>query len=228
MPRRSKGARLWLRKRWGRAAQWVILDHGSEIRTGASEHDLGAAENALAQYLANKRRPQFGDGHPSHVVIADVLAEYGENHGPTTRRADLIGSAIIKLVEFFGDKTLSAITSVTCHAYVRWRTQQVNARAKKNGKPITEATARRELVVLGAALRWCWKEGKIDRLIPIRFPRNPDRGSGTSTAVKLQLCLLVAASDEDQSSSGPLYPGRPLHGNSTRGDTAPAMGAKHR
>jgi integrase len=173
MPRRSKGARLWLRKRRGRAAQWVILDHGREVRTGAGEDDLKVAENALAQYLASKRRPQFGDGHPSHVLIADVLAEYGENHGPTTRRADLIGSAIIKLVEFFGDKTLSTITSVACNAYVRWRTQQVNARAKKNGKPITEATAHRELVVLGAAIRWCWKEGKIDRLIPISLPPQP-------------------------------------------------------
>jgi len=173
MPRPTKGARLWLRKRRGRAAQWYILDHGREIRTGAREHDLGAAENALAHYLANKRRPQFGDGHPSHVLIADVLAKYGENHGPTTRRADLIGVAIGKLVEFFGDKTLAGISSVTCNAYVRWRLQQVNARAKKNGKPIKESTARGELVVLGAALRWCWKEGKIDRLIPISLPPQP-------------------------------------------------------
>jgi hypothetical protein len=170
MPRRSKGARLWLRRRRGRPAHWVVLDHGREVRTGAGEDDLKAAENALAQYLANKRRPQFGDGHPSRVLIADVLAEYGENHGPITRRADLIGSAIVKLVDFFGDKTLSSITSVACNAYVRWRMQQVNARAKKNGKLITEATARRELVVLGAALRWCWKEGKIDRLIPVSLP----------------------------------------------------------
>jgi hypothetical protein len=143
MPRRSKGARLWLRYRRGRTAQWVILDHGREFRTGASESDLGAAENALAQYLANKRRPQFADGHPSRVLVADVLADYGEQHGPTTRRVDLIGGAINKFVQFFGDQTASAITSATCNAYVRWRIQQVNARAKKNGKPIKEATARR-------------------------------------------------------------------------------------
>ena len=173
MPRRSKGARLYLRRRRGRAPQWVILDAGSEIGTAAGEDDLGEAEKALADYIARKRRPQFGDGHPSKVLIADVLAEYGENHGPTTRRPDLIGVAIGKLVEFFGDNRLTAITSVSCNAYVRWRTQQVNARAKKNGKPIKESTARRELVVLGAALRWCWKEGKIDRLIPISLPPQP-------------------------------------------------------
>jgi integrase len=90
--------------------------------------------------------------------------------GSTTRRPDLIGIAINKLVEFFGDKAVSTITSVICNAYVRWRIKQVNVRAKKNGKPITEATARRELVVLGAALRWCWKEGKVDRLIPMSLP----------------------------------------------------------
>jgi hypothetical protein len=83
MPRGSKGARLWLRKRRGRTAQWVILDHGREFRTGAGKNDFQAAENGLAQYLANKRRPQFADGHPSRVLIADVLADYGENHGPT-------------------------------------------------------------------------------------------------------------------------------------------------
>ena len=173
MPRRNKGARLWLRKRRGRIAQWVILDHGREFRAGAGEDDLRAAESALAEYLAAKRRPQFADGHPSKVLIADVLAEYGENHGPSTRRADLIGVAIGKLVEFFGDKRLTAITSLSCNAYVRWRTQQVNARAKKNGKPIEESTARRELVVLGASLRWCWKQGKIDRLIPVSLPPQP-------------------------------------------------------
>jgi integrase len=173
MPRRSKGARLWLRKRRGRTAQWVILDHGREFRTSAGPDDLRAAENALAQYLANKRQPQFGDGHPSRVLIADVLSHYGEHHGPTTRRADLIGVAIGKLVEFFGDKTLSTITGITCNAYVRWRTQQLNARAKRDGRPIKVSTARRELVVLGAALRWCWKEGKIDRLIPISLPSQP-------------------------------------------------------
>ena len=173
MPRQSKGARLWLRRRRGRAAQWVILDHGREIRTGAGDNDLQAAENALAQYLANKRRPQFADGHPSRVLIADILADYGENHGPTTKRADLIGGAINKLVEFFGDQTASAITSATCKKYVQWRVRQFDARAKTKKRPIKPSTAGRELVVLGAACRWCWREGKLDRLIPVVVPTKP-------------------------------------------------------
>ena len=83
------------------SAQWVILDHGREIRTGASENDIGAAERALADYIAKKRQPDFGDGNPAKVLVADVLAEYGEQHGPNTKRADLIGGAISKLSGLF-------------------------------------------------------------------------------------------------------------------------------
>ena len=170
MPRRSKGARLWLRRRRGRAAIWVILDHGREISTDAGEDDIGAAERALAQYISVKRRPDFGDGHPAKILIADALAEYGEKHAPTTRRPDLIGAAISKLLDFFGDRVVAAVTNSTCSAYVHWRVSQTDARASQTGKPIMASTARRELVVLGAALRWCWKEGKIDRPIPISLP----------------------------------------------------------
>ena len=170
MPRRSKGARLWLRRRRGRPTQWVILDHGQEVRTGAREGDIGTAESALANYLARKSRPDFGDGHPARVLIADVLADYGETHGPTTRRPDLIGGAITKLLQYFGDQTVAAITSATCQKYVQWRSRQFDARARVKAKPIKPSTAGRELVVLGAALRWCWKEAKLDRLVPVTLP----------------------------------------------------------
>lgn len=170
MPRRSKGARLWLRKRRGRAAQWVILDHGREVRTDAGENDLRAAESSLASYIAKKRRPDFGDGHPAHILVADALADYGEFHGPTMRRRDLIGGAINKLLDYYGEKTVDAVTSATCRDYVRWRIRQADGRAKVGGKAVKVSTARRELVVLAAALAWCWKEGKIDRLIPVVLP----------------------------------------------------------
>jgi integrase len=170
MPRRSKGARLYLRRRRSRAPLWVILDHGREISTGAGENDLGTAEEALADHIGHKRRPVFGDGHPSRVLIADALAEYGEKHAPTTCRPDLIGGAISKLLDFFRGSAVAAITSASCSQYVHWRVSQTDARASQSGRPIKPSTARRELVVLGAALRWCWKEGQIDRPIPISLP----------------------------------------------------------
>jgi integrase len=170
MPRRNKGARLYLRRRRSRAAVWVILDHGREISTGAGQNDIGAAEEALARHIGHKHRPDFGEGHPTQVLIADVLSEYGEKRAPTTRRPDLIGGAIGKLLDFFGGRAVSAITSATCNGYSRWRVSQTDARASQGGRPIKASTARRELVVLSAALRWCWKEGKIDRPIPISLP----------------------------------------------------------
>jgi integrase len=170
MPRRRKGARLYLRRHRQRAAVWVILDHGREISTGAGQGDIGAAEEALANYIGQKHRPDFGEGHPAQVLIADALSEYGEKHAPTTRRPDLIGGAISKLIDFFGTRTVAAVTSATCIEYVQWRVRQTDARTSKGGGPIKPSTARRELVVLGAALRWCWKEGKIDRPIPIWLP----------------------------------------------------------
>jgi integrase len=171
MPRRNKGARLYLRRRRGRAAVWVILDHGREIGTGAGQNDIGAAEEALAHHIGHKRRPDFGDGHPSQVLIADALSEYGEKHAPATRRPDLIGGAISKLLDFFGGRAAAAVTSASCKEYVHWRVGQTDARAAQGGgRPIKPSTARRELVVLGAALRWCWKEGKIDRPIPVALP----------------------------------------------------------
>jgi integrase len=170
MPRRSKGARLYLRQRRERAAVWVILDRGREISTGAGESDIGAAEEALANHIGQKHRPDFGEGHPSRVLIADALSEYGEKHAPTTRRPDLIGGAIGKLLDFFAGRAVAAVTGASCNEYVQWRVRQADARALQGAKPVKPSTARRELVVLGAALRWCWKEGKIDRPIPVWLP----------------------------------------------------------
>jgi hypothetical protein len=60
----------------------------------------------------------------TRVLIADTLSEYGDNHARKTRRPDLIGGAIGKLIDFFGGRTVAAITAASCTAYVRWRTGQ--------------------------------------------------------------------------------------------------------
>jgi integrase len=82
----------------------------------------------------------------------------------------LIGGAISKLIDFFGARVVADVTKATCKEYVKWRVRQTDARAKKGRKPIKPSTARRELVVLGAALRWCWNEHKIDRPVPVWLP----------------------------------------------------------
>jgi len=171
MPRPTAPPRLWLRKRRDGTDQWVILDAGRQIRTGAPAHDRRKAEKALERYLGRKHKPDFGDGHPARVAVADALAVYSEKHAPTTKRPDLIGSAALKLAEFFGSKNCAAINATACTDYVAWRSAQKDARGKIDfSKRVSPSTARRELVVLSAALRWCWREGKLDRPIPVTLP----------------------------------------------------------
>ena len=171
MPRRTQPPRLWLRERRDGAAQWVILDRGRQVVTGARPDDRRHAEKALSDYIASKHVPQFGTGHPSGITIADALAAYGEAHGPTTRRPDLIRIAILRLLDFYGDKPVTTVTKETCAEYVSFRCSQTDARQTVNARStVKPATARRELVVLNAALRWCWENGKLDRLVPVSLP----------------------------------------------------------
>jgi integrase len=190
MPRPLKPPRLWLRKRNGRAAVWIIRDNGEQIVTGAAEGERGKAEKALADYIGLKHRPDFGTGHPSQVLISDVLNEYLEKHAPGRRRADLIAIASAHLGEFFAHKHVSAISQSTCNDYVAWRVEQPDPRATINHRTIKPATARRELVVLAAALSWCWKAGKLDRLIPVDLP--PQAAPSERHLTRAEAVLLLA------------------------------------
>lgn len=81
----------------------------------------------------------------------------------------------MKLGEFFGGKSVATITAAACGDYVAWRTGQRDARAKQiQGKAVAASTARRELVVLSAALRWCWKAGLLDRPVAVSLPPQAD------------------------------------------------------
>ena len=67
-------------------------------------------------------------------LLMNFPAEYGESHAPKTRRPDLIGGAINKLVDFFGGRTAAAITNATCNQFVRWRVAQTDGRALRMAK----------------------------------------------------------------------------------------------
>jgi len=171
MPRPIEPPRLYPRRKDGRRPQWVILDRGREIGTGAGLDDRAAAESALADYLAQKRVPDFGAGHPDRVLVSDALNAYQEGHAVKTRRPDLIAIAVERLVEFFLNDHVANVTPARAGEYVTWRTTQTtDRRAKRNGRPPKPSTARRELVVLASALAWCWREGKLDRLAPVALP----------------------------------------------------------
>lgn len=163
MPRPAQPPRLYLRERKGREARYVILDRGREIGTGFGESDQRGAEEAFGRYLADKHRPDFGDGHPSKVAVADALTYYLESlrddhSGPEPYHVD-------RLLEGLGDLTCDAINIEACRKYVKARTGGAHGR-----RPVVEATARRELETLAAALNLLHRHGKLDRPIPIAKP----------------------------------------------------------
>jgi len=69
MPRKAKGARLWLRpeRRDGgrtRPAVWLIRDGNHEESTGCGPSDRRGAEEALARYIAAK----YSRNEPGAVI----------------------------------------------------------------------------------------------------------------------------------------------------------------
>jgi integrase len=164
MPRRSKGPRLYLRERQGRAASWVILDGQNELSTGCSADDRRGAETALAGYISKKHQPDWRNCHPSQVLVADVLAFYGRERAPTLAHPELVGYHMIPLLKHFGTSSCYEVDGQNCRSYVQRRI------AGEIGRVVVPATARRELVTLSAALTFAYQERKLSQPIPVVLP----------------------------------------------------------
>lgn len=137
MPRKSKGARLYLDRERG---QWAIRDGKSFVRTGCAESDNEGAEKALEQYLASKYKPAAVPS-PS---IADVLLIYAKERLPKTKAAAKAAHNISNLTPFWGKKRADDVNSDNCEAYAKDR---------------PASAARRDLEVLRAALLY-WHKNK--------------------------------------------------------------------
>jgi site-specific recombinase XerC len=159
MPNAAKGARLYLRGRAGRKRSWVVLDTGREVATGCDEGDREQAEKALADYIARKYHAPHGPHNPDQMTIGRALEIYGNERAPHVACPERIGYAIDALEPFWGELPVSAIKGETCRAYVRSRNS------------VKEATARRELETLCAAINYCHKEGYLLYAPRISFPK---------------------------------------------------------
>ncbi len=168
MPRRSKGPRLWLRparrdhdgKQHG--AVYVILDRGRQVSTGFTADESDRAEQALAHYIGQKHQREAGPRDPSRVPVADVLAVYLTDVVTGHARPDESRRRIGRIADFFGDKLLSEINGQLCRAYAR--------------SSSTDATARRDLEELRAAINHHLREGLHDRIVSVVLPpRRPPR-----------------------------------------------------
>ena len=89
-----------------------------------------------------------------------------------TARPDRIAYAMTPLTYFWGDKMVSGVTAGRCRDYASWRTMQPVTSFKNPSTALRVClqTARRELVVLSAALNYAFREGKLKYPVPVSLP----------------------------------------------------------
>ncbi len=162
MPRRSKGAHLWLRtarRKDGHVlskAVWIIIDGKQHISTGCFENQTREAEKRLADYIADKYRPSRHMRDLEAIDVADVLSVYLDDCGPRVADQPKLERCIARLNNFWGGKMLSEITSAECRAYTK-------SRGKTGG-------ARSDLETLRAAINHHGKENLHHGLVRVVLP----------------------------------------------------------
>lgn len=197
MPRPNRGPRLVpLKKRgWKRAVyyiRWTENGRSRERTTGQSE--FRRAEEAFAAWLLERGRAgNFSPRSPDKTAIADVLADYANEHGPRTSAPDRIAYAVDRLLEFWDASAVDAIRPETCRRY-------------KAERGASDGTVRRELGVLRAAVNHAVKEGRLTAAPFVWLPPAPPakdrwltrseaaallRGARSEPSVRLHLPLFV-------------------------------------
>jgi len=162
MPRRNKGARLWLRparrSKTGniRRAVWIILDRGKHIATGCAEGEAERAEQVLAAYIAEKYDPARRERELEAIDVADVLSIYLDDCSHRHANQKRFRARIARLNEFWGGTPLSSVNASTCRRYVKHR-----------GNP---GGARRDLEDLRAAINHHAKQGLHRGVVRVALP----------------------------------------------------------
>lgn len=164
MSRPGKGARLWLqperRDKQGRITErsiWVIRDGSAKRSTGCGADARDEAEKQLADYLAEKHDPARHRNNRAELIpVADAIASYSEEVAPRHARPRETAARLDRLLDFFGSMQMADVNGGACRRYVRERG--------------AESAARRELEDLRSAFRHYYKEGHVDRLIPVVLP----------------------------------------------------------
>ena len=180
MPRRNKGARLWLRRTRRRdgkrvaSAVWIIIDGDRHVATGCLEDEAREAQKRLAAYITEKYRPSRLVKDIDQIDLSDVLSIYLDDRGPAITDQPKLERAIGRLNEFWGGKTISKVTAAECRDYVA-------ARGKTGG-------ARTDLETLRAAINHHAKEGLHHGVVRVTLPQRGaprDRWLTRSEAAKL-------------------------------------------
>lgn len=164
MPRRSKGARLWLRPE-RRAlnggithkSTWIVIDGNKHVATGCAASETAEAEAKLASYIASKYSPARKERDIEAIYIADVLSIYYADCRQRLARPEQIDGSIERLNEFWGAMKLSEVNGETCRGYALWRNNT--------------GGARRDLEDLRAAINHHSKEGLHRGVVRVTLPQ---------------------------------------------------------
>lgn len=158
MPRRAKGPRLYLKKREGRDAVWIVRDGTRELSTGCGAGGLPDAERKLAEYIARKWAAEGADAarnkrDPAQVKVAEVLALYALEKAPKLKADQKSTSGFIRHLALWwgGERVVADVKRSTCQAYAAHRMAQP-IRHGSTGRTVSDQTARRELETLNAAI----------------------------------------------------------------------------
>jgi hypothetical protein len=133
MPRRSKGPHLWLRKERRKKgkllarATWIIIDDGKHIATGCDASQAQQAQGRLADYIADKYRPERRLRDIEQIDVADVLSMYDEDCRERQANKPKFDERMMRLTKWWGGKMLSDVTGASCRDYTK-------SRKRSNGK----------------------------------------------------------------------------------------------
>lgn len=125
MSRRSKNARLWLRReRYDKKtralrerATWIIQDGRQFIATGCAADEVGRAEQKLAEYIAGKYIAPRRKRDIEDIPIADVLSIYYEDKKDDCPNTKKLVRSIKVLAHWWGGMTLADVTGAMCRAF---------------------------------------------------------------------------------------------------------------
>jgi integrase len=122
--------------------------------------------------IAERFRPdETGARAPDRISCDEAVAAYVEGRGAELKAIDRAGYAIAALSGFWSGKALAEVNERSCQAYVRWRTSQDGrGNGHKTRRRVSRSTARRELIVLRAAIKYCGKHGLVSPVPDVWVP----------------------------------------------------------
>jgi integrase len=197
MPRPSKGPRLYkraARPEIGRKAVWVIRDSGRPdhstgcIASSSDKRPPDAAQQALADYITGKYRPERKTRDIEAIDIADVLTIYVDDKGDEQANRKRFEGRILRLNSFWGGRMLSDVSTATCKEYAKARGAKWTKTAGGQETIIHGGGARRDLEDLRAAIGHHAAENLHREIVNVWLPPKGaprDRWLTRSEAAKL-------------------------------------------